>query len=151
MNEGYTNKKELLLDKLNEPTEEMIKFCIGDRAYQLMNELEKILTERYDLKSELRFWDNWQLGYWHKKAWLFDIIFRENGLTITLTITDKKVSQMEIVQPELQPRLQKIWMNRKKFGPSSWPMTFEVETEADVNDLIKILTVKQSPKKGVIV
>jgi hypothetical protein len=58
----HISKKELLLDKLNQPTEEIIKFCIGDIAYELMLQLEEMLGERYDLKRELRFWDSWQFG-----------------------------------------------------------------------------------------
>ena len=141
--------KELLQDKLNEPTEDMIKFCVGDTAYELMTQLEVLLNERYDIKQELRFWDSWQKGFWHKKVWLFDIIYKENGLTITMTITDKRVSHMEEIQLSLQPSLQKIWKNRKKFGPSSWPLTFEIETKEDINDLIKMLAAKTPPQKPI--
>jgi hypothetical protein len=143
----HLSKKEVLLDKLNEPTVELIKFCIGNQAYAWMGQLEEMLSERYDVKSELRFWDSWQKGYWHKKTWLFDIIFQEDGLEITLTITDKRVPHMEEIQHELQPRLQEVWKNRKKFGPSSWPMTFDVENEQDLTDLMKVLAVKLPPKK----
>jgi len=141
------NKTAVLLDKLNEPTEDMIKFCIGDAAYEWINQLEKKLTDRYDINCELRFWDCWQRGYWHKKAWLFDILFQEDGLKITLTITDKRVSFMEEIKHELQPRLQELWANRKKFGPSSWPMEFTIESEQDIDDLMIILAAKLPPKK----
>lgn len=141
------SKKAILLDKLNQPTAASIKFCIGDEAYERLLQLEKILGERYDLKRELRFWDSWQLGYWHKKAWLCDLIFQENGLLITMTFTDKRVPYMEAIKHELQPRLQEIWKNRKKFGPSSWPITFDLETEQDLCNLIKMLTAKLPPKK----
>jgi hypothetical protein len=53
---------------------------------------------------------------------------------------------MEAIQHELQLGLQEIWKNRQKFGPSSWPMTFDVRTEEDVRDLMKILAVKLPPK-----
>ena len=82
-----------------------------------------------------------------KKTWLCDAIFIENGFCITLTITDKRVPYIEAMQHELQPRLQDIWKNRQKFGPSSWPMTFDVKTEEDIHDLIKILAAKLPPKK----
>jgi len=141
------NKQEILLDKLNEPTEDMIKFCIGNKAHDLMIQLEKKLNEVYDLNHNLRFWDNWQRGYWHKKVWLLDLIFREDSLFLTMTITDKKVNKMEEIQHKLQPKLQEIWKNRKKYGPSSWPIEFEVVTERDIEDLILILGVKQPMKK----
>ena len=138
----------ILLDKSNKPTEEMIEYCIGSVAYGLLLALEDMIGTLYDLKQELRFWDSWQRGYWHKKTWLCDAIFAENGFSITLTITDKRVPHMEAMQHELQPRLQDIWKSRQKFGPSSWPMTFDVKTEEDVHDLIKILAAKLPPKKG---
>ena len=138
---------EFLLDKSNEPTDDMIKGCLGDAAYGLLQDIEGRFDAAYDLKQELRFWDSWQRGYWHKKTWLCDAIFAENGFSITLTLTDKRVPHLEAIQRELQPRLQEIWKNRKKFGPSSWPMTFEVKTSEDVNDLMKILAAKLPPKK----
>jgi len=141
------NRQEILLDKLNEPTEDMIKFCIGNRAHNLIFQLEKRLNELYDLKHKLRFWDSWQRGYWHKKIWLFDIIFKEGSLFLTMTITDKKINEMEEAQHELQPKLQEIWKERKKYGPSSWPVDFELVTEQDIEDLIRILRIKQPPKK----
>ena len=125
----------------------MVKLCIGEVSSGLIETLEEELSKQYDLNSKMRFWDSWQKGYWHKKAWLFDTIFKEDGITITLTITDKKVSEMEDVQHNLQLRLQELWKNRKKFGPSSWPMTFDLESEEDVVDLMKIVAVKQAPKK----
>jgi hypothetical protein len=146
INMDSTDKQAILLGELNEPTEDLIKYCVGHEAYNLMQLLDQWLHDRYDIKSELRFWDSWQRGYWHKKVWLFDIIFQENGLLITLTITDKKVDQMQAIQPELQPRLQTIWQNRQKFGPSSWPMEFALTAQQDINDLLKILAVKQVPK-----
>ena len=139
---------EILLDKLNKPTEEMIQRCMGKATYGLLLNLEGMLGAAYDLKQELRFWDSWQRGYWHKKTWLCDAIFAENGFRITLTITDKRVPHMEAIQQELQSKLQDIWKNRQKFGPSSWPMTFDVETEEDIYDLMKILAAKLPPKKG---
>ena len=138
---------EILLDKSNKPTEGMIESCIGDTAYELLLKIERRLGKLYDLKQELRFWDSWQRGYWHKKAWLCDAIFAENGFSITLTITDKRVTHMEAIQHALQARLQEIWKNRQKFGPSSWPMTFDIKTEEDIDDLIKILAAKLPSKK----
>ena len=142
-----TDKKEILLDKLNEPTEDMIKFCVGDDAFELNHLLDTKFKELYDLNCKLRFWDSWQRGYWHKKVWLFDVIFKEGYLFLTLTITDKKVEKMCGIQHELQPKLQEIWANRKKYGPSSWPIEFKLENEKDIDDLIRILLVKQSVKK----
>ena len=141
------NKQEILLDKLNEPTEEMIEFCIGSDATELNNLLDAKLNELYDLNCKLRFWDSWQRGYWHKKVWLFDVIFKEDYLFLTLTITDKKVEKMCEIQHELQPKLQAIWASRKKYGPSSWPIEFKLENEKDIDDLIRILSVKQLAKK----
>ena len=137
----------IMLDKSNKPTDDMIKGCIGNDAYELLLDLERRLGELYDLKQELRFWDSWQRGYWHKKTWLCDAIFAESGFSITLTITDKRIPHMEAMQHELQPRLQEIWKNRQKFGPSSWPMTFDVKIEKDIDDLIKILAAKLPSKK----
>ena len=140
----------ILLDKTKEPTVEIIKDCIGNSAYELLLDIERKLDALYDLKSELRFWDSWQRGYWHKKAWLCDAVFAENGFTITLTITDKRVPHMEAILHELQPKLQEVWKNRKKFGPSSWPMTFDIEVEEDVQDLMKILAAKLPSKKAAV-
>ena len=137
---------EILLDKSNKPTDDMIKNCLGNAAYGLLMDIESALGKAYDLKQELRFWDSWQRGYWHKKVWLCDAIFAESGFSITLTITDKRVPHLEAIQHELQPRLQELWKNRKKFGPSSWPMTFDVKTAEDANDLMKILAAKLPPK-----
>lgn len=136
------NKAEVLSDKQNEPTEESIKMFIGEDACERLSKIEEMLNNRYDVKRELRFWDSWQFGYWHKKKWLFDIIFKKNGLIVTMTITDKKVSEMERLQAELQPEIQEIWKKRKKFGPSSWPLLFEVKTEADISDLMKIVAIR---------
>jgi hypothetical protein len=138
----------ILLDRSNKPTEEIIKCCVGDAAYGLLLVLESMLDTLYDLKRELRFWDSWQRGYWHKKTWLCDAVFAENGFSVTLTITDKRVAYMDAMQHELQPRLQDIWKNRQKYGLSSYPMTFIVNTEKDVYDLIKILVAKLPLKKA---
>ena len=139
----------ILLDKSKEPTEEVIKSCIGNAAYELLLKIERKLDTLYDLKQELRFWDSWQRGYWHKKTWLCDAVFAENGFSVTLTITDKRVPYLEAIQHELQPRLQEVWKNRQKFGPSSWPMTFDIKTEEDVCDLMKILAAKLPPKRSI--
>ena len=140
----------VLLDKSKEPTDEIIKGCIGDTAYALLLDIERRLDTLYDLKQAFRFWDSWQRGYWHKKTWLCDAVFAENGFNITLTITDKRIPHLEAIQHELQPRLQEIWQNRQKFGPSSWPMIFDVKTKEDVHDLMKILAAKLPPKKATV-
>ncbi|MGM0328623.1 hypothetical protein IGI79_000422 [Enterococcus sp. AZ084] len=63
-------------------------------------------------------------------------------MIVTMTITDKKVSELERLQAELQPEIQENWKKRKKFGPSSWPLLFELKTEADINDLMKIVAIR---------
>ncbi|OBS61658.1 hypothetical protein AX758_12705 [Enterococcus mundtii] len=62
------NKAEVLSDKQNEPTEESIKMFTGEDAYGRLPKIEEILNNRYEVKRELRFWDSWQFGYWHKKS-----------------------------------------------------------------------------------
>lgn len=136
-----------LIDKQQPPTEGQIHQFIGADALGLLAQFEEGLSQRYDLKRELRFpfgkQYGWGYRYAHKKTLLCYLFFEKGGIACTLSINDKGASKVEALFDQLQPHMQELWHQRYPCGKVGGWLHPKIKTNQDVADILLLIGAKR--------
>ncbi|WP_343208317.1 DUF3788 domain-containing protein [Anaerolentibacter hominis] len=142
---------ERMLDKQSVPTTDQIAGYIGADGVRNLQILENQLTARYDLRRELRFpFGNsygWGYKYSHKSKHLFYLFFEKEAITAMMQLGDHHVPEVEDLLPSLSPEIQALWADRYPCGTNGGWIKPRILTEADLEDILKLVEVKQKPQK----
>jgi hypothetical protein len=145
--------KKRMTDKLYQPTDEIIRSFIGDVAWQRLMGFENMLRERYELNREMKFpfgsEYGWSFRYSHKKSLLLYVFFQQGSFCCTISINDKGASQVEAILGDLLPETQELWTNRYPCGTTGGWVHYSIESDNELNDVIRLLSIKIKPRKAI--
>lgn len=146
-------EKKRFTEKYHKPTEEFVQLFMGDDAWQRLMRFEDMLRERYDLNREMKFpFGNeygWGFRYSHKKSLLLYVFFEDGGFCCTISINDKGAQQVEAMLGDLLPEIQALWINRYPCGADGGWLHRSVASDDELPDIIRLLGIKVTPKKGI--
>lgn len=140
---------ERMLNKEVMPTEQDIMTFMGERISQLASIFESNLQNRYDLARELRFpFGNnygWGYKYAHKTKHLCYLFFEREAFTVLLQINGKGKEIFEKNINSYLPKTLELWGQKYPCGEGGW-ISYRPFSEAEVNEIIKLLEIKAKPK-----
>ena len=140
-----------LLDKSRPPTEEEIKNHPGAQSYDRLNRFEEWLNQSYRLSKEMKFpfGNEYGWGYKcsHKSAHLCYTFFEAGAFNVMLQLGDKLVPKVDAIIQSLQPKTQDLWENRYPCGEAGGWVHYQVLSDEELSDVIKLLQIKKKPLK----
>jgi len=151
----FVSERPRLLDKCQQPTDELIQSFMGEDSWRWLLQLEGMLLERYNLNREIKFpFGNnygWGFRYTHNKLLLLYVFFEENGFCCTISISGKGAKEVEGMFDDFHPKLQTLWQNRYPCGTygdyyGGW-IHYSVEDAGELPDIVRLVEVKVKPKK----
>lgn len=144
-------KRERLIEKSNQPTEEFVKEFIGEETWSRLMDFEDMLKSKYDLFREIKYpFGNdygWGFRYTHKKKLLLYVFFEKNGICCTISINDKGAQEVETKLEDLLPKTQTLWKNHYPCGELGGWVHYSVERDEELTDIIRLVGVKVKPKR----
>lgn len=148
----YEKMKKRFTEKFHQPPEEFIQLFMGDAAWERLMLFEEMLRERYDLNREVKYpFGNqygWGFRYSHKKSLLLYVFFEEDGFCCTISINDAGAREVDAMLVDLLPEIQAMWINRYACGSEGGWLNRSVDSDDELPDLIRLVSVKVNPKRG---
>ena len=133
---------ERMLDREVIPSENDIFKYLGEHSSRLLNYLELKLAANYKLVKELRFpFGNnygWGYKYSNNATHLCYLFFEKEGFTVLLQINGKG---KEVLEKNREAIFKRLWSCGNEDIPA------ETFSEAETDDIIKLLEIKIRPKK----
>jgi len=142
-----------MLDKSVTPDEATILTHMGKQNFERLQKMNTQLTETYDLVRELKFpFGNeygWGYKFSHKKTHLCYAFFEPDAFTVMLQISGKQVPAVEDILPSLLPKTVNYWANRYPCGENGGWIHYQVESDEELSDVLKLIHIKKKPtRKG---
>ncbi|MDR0930799.1 MAG: DUF3788 family protein [Clostridiales bacterium] len=144
------NKKRLN-DKAIHPTQEFVRDFMGDNAWQRLMRFEDMLRQRYNLGVEMKFpFGNeygWGFRYSHNKSLLLHTFFEQDGFCATISINDRGADKVAGMLSDSLPKTQELWKNRYPCGKNGGWIHYSVESDEELLDVVRLVSVKVKPLK----
>ena len=140
---------ERLKDKTSEPTEETVIKFIGKQTSKAWIELRQFIEENYDFKPEIVFYGNkygWTVRYRKSGRTLCSLFPEKGAFTVLIVLGKKEVDKVVSISDDLSPRVRKMLSDTEQLHDGTW-LWIRLMTIDDVDDIVKLLTVKRKPKK----
>lgn len=142
-----------MLDKKKKPTEAVIDKYLGPESAVRLHAFEDALAARYDLEKEMKFpFGNnygWGYKYTHGRKHLCYAFFEEGAFTVTLQLGDPIVPTIEAALPGMLDQTKALWENRYPCGEHGGWIHYRVLSDAEMNDVVTLITMKVKPAKSV--
>jgi hypothetical protein len=142
------SKRERLLGRDREPTENQILEYIGTTATKIWKELHEFLAENYDFQPELSYWgDNygWTIRYRKGGKTLTAFYPEEGGFTVQVILGKKEVEKFQNMREELSSDVVKLFDDTKQLHDGRW-LWMALPGIGTVEDIKKLIQLKRRPK-----
>ena len=140
---------ERLLKKNEPPTSGFIEDYLGEQSYALLTELEKQLSNNYQLSKELKFpFGNnygWGYKYSHKTSHICYVFFELGAFTVMLQLGDNCVAKVQEALTNLLPKTYDLWQNRYPCGEQGGWVHYRVLNEDEIKDIMELIKIKKKP------
>jgi hypothetical protein len=140
-----------LFPAAHQPTYENIEDYIGGEGRRLWKSLFEHMDKAYKAKPKMTYSvcsgkPGWTVKF-QKSGQAFGTLYpEENKFSVFMVISYKLAPEAEVVLPALSPKIQEIYQNAGDFMKMGKWMMFSIENESDLDDYIKLCSVKLKPK-----
>jgi len=116
-----------------------------------MDEMERELSVRYDLKKELQFPFGkdygWGFRYAHKSKPLCWLFFEKGAVTVTVSLPDGVLPGKEGRIETMLPKTKELWENRYPCGKCGGWIHYRVQSEEELKDVLALIAIRCPVKK----